>query len=169
MTTIEDLNKTQLILLVLLISFVTTIATGIITTSLLSQAPVSVTQTINRVVERTIETVVPASDEKEIALKKEDKELLTAVSKVSQSVVMIEEVLPPSSTSTPASFQGIIATKDGLVVSSLANVASDKSYVMVLADKSRIPVTLAATSTLDNIAIFRIKSEKVGGADSVAQ
>lgn len=56
---IEELNKFQIILLTLLVSFVTSIATGIVTVTLLAQAPPAVTETINHVVERTIQTIVP--------------------------------------------------------------------------------------------------------------
>lgn len=63
---IKELNKTQLILLSLLITFVVSIATGIVTVSLMQQAPKSVPQTINNVIQRTIEKVttvqVPVSD-----------------------------------------------------------------------------------------------------------
>ena len=48
----NDLSKQQLILLALLVSFVTSLATGIFTVSLMSQAPQEVVQTINNVVER---------------------------------------------------------------------------------------------------------------------
>lgn len=56
---IEELNKTQIILLTLLISFVTSIATGIVTVSLMNQAPKIVTDTVHRVIEKTVERVVP--------------------------------------------------------------------------------------------------------------
>jgi hypothetical protein len=54
---LEELSKSQLILLMLLVNFVTSIATGVLTVSLLDQAPPNVTQTVNRIVDHTIETV----------------------------------------------------------------------------------------------------------------
>ena len=54
---IEELTKSQIVLLVVLISFVTSMATGIVTVSLMDQAPTSVAQTVNRVIQQTIKEV----------------------------------------------------------------------------------------------------------------
>jgi S1-C subfamily serine protease len=54
----EELTKYQIVLLTLFTSFVTSLATGIVTVSLMDQSPQGITQNINRVVERTIERVV---------------------------------------------------------------------------------------------------------------
>lgn len=59
----NELTKTQIVLLVLLVSFVTSLVTGIVTVTLVNQAPAPVTQTINKVIERTIETVTPGSSQ----------------------------------------------------------------------------------------------------------
>lgn len=67
----EDLNKQQLVILVFFVSFVTALFTGIVTVSLINQAPQGITQTIQKVIERS------ASVEKSaLPLKKEEtKEL----------------------------------------------------------------------------------------------
>src|SRR3990167_10920392 len=55
------MSKHQIVLLAFLVGFVTSIATGIVTVSLMDQAPPSITRTINQIVERTVEKVVPAA------------------------------------------------------------------------------------------------------------
>ena len=62
---IEDLNKSQIILLTLLVSFVTSIATGIVTVSLMQKAPKDVVRVMQRVVERTVEKVESAKPSKD--------------------------------------------------------------------------------------------------------
>lgn len=92
----EDLTKHQLILLTLLVSFVTSIATGIITYTLLQEAPVEVTQTINRVVEKTIERVVPEEGSKGETIKEvttvvsEEDLVLDSIDKNSKSIVRLK-------------------------------------------------------------------------------
>ena len=48
----ENLTKTQLVLLVLLVSFITSVVTGIVTAALIEQAPDPLRETIYKVVER---------------------------------------------------------------------------------------------------------------------
>ncbi len=50
----NDMTKHQLVLLILLVSFVTALVTGIVAVTLINQAPPPITQTIQRVVEKTI-------------------------------------------------------------------------------------------------------------------
>ncbi|MBX4209399.1 S1C family serine protease [Candidatus Parcubacteria bacterium] len=86
----EHLTKQQIILLALFVSFFSSIATGIVTVSLLGQAPPAVSQTINRVVERTIERVSPsATTTKETVIVKDDHAAVNAIARVSKAVVRI--------------------------------------------------------------------------------
>src|SRR5574344_2142002 len=63
---IQELNKHQLILVTLLITFVVSIATGIVTVSLMNQAPKSVPYTVNNVIQRTIEKVTTVSEDAKV-------------------------------------------------------------------------------------------------------
>lgn len=87
----EELNKTQLILLALLVSFVTSIATGIVTVALMDQAPPAITQTINRVVKETERVIVPAKQTAtvETVVVKEEDYIVSAVDANRDNVVTI--------------------------------------------------------------------------------
>lgn len=58
---LEDLNKSQLLLLTVLVNFVTSIAVAVLTVSLLDQAPQVVTQTVNRIVDHTVERIASST------------------------------------------------------------------------------------------------------------
>ncbi len=94
----ENLSKQQIVLLSILVSFVTSIATGIMTVSLLQEAPPVVTQTVNRVVERTVEKVIPqvvelkpgkTIVERETVVVKEDELVPVAVEKNGTAIVRV--------------------------------------------------------------------------------
>lgn len=89
----ENLTKSQLILLALLVSFVTSIATGIVTVTLVNQAPPQITQTVGRVIEKTIETVGPSDSDiasvVETIIVSEDEMTVKAVEKVMPTVVSV--------------------------------------------------------------------------------
>lgn len=126
----EDLTKHQLILLTLLVSFVTSIGTGIITFSLLSEAPVEVTQNINRIVERTIEKVVPAEGQPErtvttVVVNEEDR-ILESIAKNEKSIVRIKTT--GADGSEVVSALGLVVATDGTIVTDLRGYNSSQSY-----------------------------------------
>jgi S1-C subfamily serine protease len=86
-----NLNTQQLVLLCLLVAFVTSISTGITVVSLMDDGQRPVTQTINRVVERTIERVVePEGDENRTVTETPERIIETVV--VNQEDLTVEAV-----------------------------------------------------------------------------
>lgn len=123
---LEDLTKAQIVLLVLLVSFVTSIATGIVTVSLLAQAPPAITQTVNRIVERTIETVVPGENQQASVITtettvvvKEDDLITESIQSAFSRVGRIHE---GTATSSAAIALGTLVS-GGLVVTDLSLVS----------------------------------------------
>jgi S1-C subfamily serine protease len=138
MTNMEDLSKHQLILLTLLVSFVTSIATGVITFTLLQEAPVEVTQTINRVVERTIEKVTPAEVQggkeivREVQVVNEEDLVLGSIEKSAKSIVRIKA--PGFDGSEIVTGLGLVVGNSGVIVTDSRSVANGTSFKVVFAD-----------------------------------
>lgn len=84
----NDLNKSQLILLAILLSFITSIATGITTVTLMDQAPDAVTVPINRVIRQTVEKIqqVEGKTTVQTVVVKEEDLVVDAISKNKSSV-----------------------------------------------------------------------------------
>jgi hypothetical protein len=128
---IEELSKSQLLMLMILVNFITSIATGVLTVSLLQQAPQTVTQTVNQIVDHTIETVATgtplaiavASQPQTVTktvVENEDTQLPAAIAAMGERSV---EIYGSGGTTTPLAATGtylpkadavVTATQDGL-------------------------------------------------------
>lgn len=146
---LERLTKSQIVLLTLLVSFVTSIATGIVTVSLMEDAPPTITQTVNRIVERTVETVSPSQPaavattiEKEV-LVSESEQFARAIERVAPSVVRVYAPGKDASGNDTRVFVGhaIVVSRDGAL---LADASLPESSLTVLrSDSIEIPVNVA--------------------------
>jgi hypothetical protein len=90
---LEQLNKTQIILLTLLVSFVTSIATAIATAALIQKAPADITRVISHTIEQPVQTVVPGQTEvvtKTVVVQQSDL-IGQAIQKIQPSIVQIFE------------------------------------------------------------------------------
>ncbi len=124
---IKDLNKTQLILLAILLSFVVSIATGIVTVTLMQQASPAVNQTINRVVQHTIEKVVPdyTPGKTQTVVVKEDDLIVDAISKIRTTIINIYLSIDSTQVLNESYYFG-----DGKFISSSYGLEFGKTYTL---------------------------------------
>lgn len=182
----NDLNNQQLILLCILVSFVASIATSISTVTLLEEAPPVITQTINRVVEKTVQTVVPDKTPsiltREVTVVVKEEDLVTAaVEKNLGKIVRIFE----GSTSTfdgtkPHVAIGFIVSTDGFIILDGNSITNEKNYTAVtpsgnvfgteivkkenktIAVLRLVPKDLGKKTEWDAVALLDSKEPKLG-------
>jgi S1-C subfamily serine protease len=151
---IENLNKMQIIMLTLLVSFVTSIATGIVTVTLIDQAPPAVVQTIHKVVEKTVETITPntqtATIQKEVVVIKEQNMIADVIEKSSESIIKINN---------EKGFvgAGIIVDKKGIVLTSAGNIKEKERYSFVKG-KEILNLELLFINTEKKLAYLKISN-----------
>lgn len=161
----EELNNSQLILLAILVSFVTSITTGVLTVSLLTEDSPTVTQTINRVVERTIETVVPGETKtvvKEVPVVVTEEELIV---KVVNSAIPAVVPLALSANKDHTLGLGFILD-DGVhvITSSLilpgGNSKDRGPYTLTLEDGGELMAELVKVSAEADLAVLKVTKSK---------
>ena len=163
----ENLTKHQIILLTLLVSFVTSIATGIVTVALMNQAPVGVVQTINRVVEKTIETVTPPQKEIETVVKETvtvnpEDQIVKAVAENSKNIVRIYRTnTDPTSNSGSMVFVGLgaVVTEDGMVATDNSLIFDGGKYFTTTSDNKLTDLSIARAVSGEQIALLKIQND----------
>ncbi len=154
----EQLSKSQVVLLTLLVTFVTSIATGIVTVSLMEKAPPAIAQTVNRVVEHTVERIVPiaqsaaASAPAKTVVVKEADQVAQAVAVFSPSVARLY-----SSDAADPIFLGLgVVIESGVIVTDTSAIGEYSDAVAVLHDGSHARLFVRSRDANNALAYLRV-------------
>ena len=146
---IKDLNKPQLILLAVLLSFITSIATGITTVTLMQQAPASVIVPVTRIIRETVEKIVPAeSGPKPQALSAEEKKILEDLKAIKPLTVTL---FLKGETEDKVLGTGLFLGDNKVVIASIiAEPKEEEVYVVksVLGEQKVLKVTIEKDFTI---------------------
>ena len=145
---IKELNKSQLILLAILLSFITSIATGIVTVTLMQQAPASVTVPINRVIRETVEKIVPGAvtNNTQTVVVKEEDLVVDAIAKNQSAVFTVtkESLDATGNTVEVSAGKGLAVSNDGIVAAD-ATLVPDKEVYYVKNDSGKFKADYIST------------------------
>ncbi|MDO8561687.1 MAG: trypsin-like peptidase domain-containing protein [bacterium] len=165
---IERLSKSQIILLTLLVSFVTSIATGIVTVSLMEQAPPSIAQSVNRIVERTVERVVPSGQsaatvitrEKTVIVKESDL-ISEAVARVTPSVARLYSSLTPDA---PVLLGlGVVVDSSGTIATDTGALGENADAIVELSDGTRVRAFVTSRDKDSGVALLQSATTTIDG------
>ncbi|MFA6430755.1 MAG: serine protease [Candidatus Paceibacterota bacterium] len=163
----EDLTKQQIILLTLFVSFVTSIATGIVTVSLMGQAPTGVIQTINKVIERTVEKAVPSPAAtttivKETVVVSTDDLVVSAIDQNVKTTLRIFRTNSDPTTSTDSMVfvsLGIVISEDGIIATDRSLVSESGKYFTTLSDGKLRNLSILRSMDGEQIALLKVNLE----------
>ena len=160
---LEYLNRKQIILLALLVSFVSSVVTGIVTVSLMSKAPTQFGATVNHIVERTVQQMVPVAGPATVSttvktvVVKNDDLVAQSISNVRQSVIRIVDTAAKDALVA----RGIIIDTNGTAITDRQSIDPTLSYEAIMADGSRLPLEIQnpiATSTSFMTVVLKVST-----------
>lgn len=167
---IEELNKSQIVLLTLLVSFVTSIATGIVTVSLMQQAPPAITQTVNRVVEHTVEKIVPgqaaavatpAAETRTVVINESDA-IADAVSAAAPSVVRL--YANDGAEHAHLLALGMVVDRGGVIATDASALGEAADAIIDLGAAGSVRVFVYKRDAATGLAFLRAATSTVAGA-----
>ena len=164
---IKDLNNPQLIMLALLLSFVTSIATGITTVTLMQQAPASVTVPINRVVQQTVEKIqqVEGKTTVQTVVIKEEDLVVDAIAKNQSAVFSVTKESQDAYGKTievPAG-RGLAVSTDGIIAVDGSLMPDNTGVYYVKNDSGEFKTTFVSLDK-SGFALLKI-GDPVNGKD----
>lgn len=156
---LEKLTKHQIVLLTLLVSFVTSIATGIVAVSLMNQAPPGVTRTINQIVERTVQQISPvtqgaAATQVKTVVVKDDDLAAQSIATVQKSIIRVA-----AKGSDQLIARGVILDSAGVAVTDQAalDASGVTDFEAILGDGERVPLSVRPqTGTTSPVATLDV-------------
>ena len=129
---IKELNKTQLILLAVLLSFITSMATGITTVTLMQQAPASITAPVNRIVQQTVDKIeqVEGKTVTQTVVVKEEDLVVDAIAKNQSAVFSITKDVQDINFNTMevSAGRGFAVSSSGIIVADATLVPDKETY-----------------------------------------
>lgn len=162
---IEELNKTQIILLTLLVSFITSIATGIVTVSLMNQAPKIVTDTVHRVIEKTVERVVPGEqkatviENTETIVVSDQDFVIKAIEKNSNSLVRVFSLEKDKEGKEQINFVslGVVFSEQGEILVDGKNLSKEENY-FITDNELNLKLTFVNSLMDNSLALFKVQT-----------
>ncbi|MDD9921408.1 MAG: serine protease [Boseongicola sp.] len=162
---LEELNKSQVVLLTMLVSFVTSIATGIVTVSLIEEAPADVTRVVQRVVERTVEQVAAPAEtqqatvitkEKTIVVKESDL-IATAIADNNPRVVSVIDTETEGFVAL-----GVFVDSEGTLATDAHALVEGGAYAIDTDAEELLPAVVEYAGGARGIALLKVDAEQVG-------
>lgn len=164
---IKDLNRSQFLLLLLLIMFVSSITTAIVTVTLMDQSPrASVANTIDRVIER----VIPGATTTIIKIVKEDSsttegaQIVKAMELVAPAVVKIEQKTEKGSEKLGTGF----VVRSDLVATALKNLPEATKEVILTKAGASVAGEIISRDTDKNVAFIKFTATSTLSAANLA-
>ena len=182
----ENLTKVQIIFLVLMVSFIVSVATGIVTVALMNQAPPPLTQSINRIIEK----VIPGETQQiqQIISDTREEMITNAVKNISPAVVSViaakdipvfeEYYVNPFGNDSFFNFQipqyrqkgtekkqvssgtGFFVSADGLIVTNKHVVQdAEAEYTVIKNDGKKFGAKVLARDSFQDIAILKVEGK----------